>query len=665
VLNDPTENAKMLRARIVSGSVVLLSGSAVVTGINLFYNVVVARALGPRGFGHATVVYTLLTIISALTLSFQIITAKVVAQQHSAGGKGAVYRDLHRASWGFGFVVGVMLVVFRGGITSYLHLPGPILIEMLALGAAFYIPLGTRRGYVQGECGFRGLATNLVLEGATRLGGSALAVWLGYGLDGVIAANAAAMVVSYLALPPQLAKPMRNPLGVGDAFREASQAIVFFSGQVLINNCDIVLVLHFLAPTAAGLYSAIAVAGRVIFAFCQAVMNSMFPVVAGTREEERKSLSLIVTSLLLVLAVGGVMALALRLMPDSLWTTFLGAGFHIDGHHGLSYLLALYAVTTVIYSLSVVMITYEMSYKIANTSWVQLIFSGMLILGIGRFHASIMQVILVRLVLMTLLLLVVGIPFFTDALRKSRALDPGEGSGLRLIRPISEDEVIAEFLKADFSHDFYRPYHETLRSIVHAPNLDNPFECAKRRALLLLRHRALWKELPRDTEWYEVGVEEKDVPQICVFPRAQWRRIARGHFGAPVVLDRLQNRPQAAGEAFEAKISCLRSRIGSGQDIPGAIVLIGLNEGEPVTILDGNHRFVAAALERRMDRLRFVCGLSPRMTMCCWYRTNVLTLARYGGNLLRHLIHHPEAEVERLFESSGSPEARFSGSSAD
>lgn len=657
---DPTENTKSLRARILSGSVVLLSGSALVTGINLAYNVAVARTLGPQGFGQATVVYTLLTIVSALTLSFQIITAKVVAQQGSGPGKGGVYRELHRAAWGCGALVALALVVFRNPIAAYLNLPTPFLIVLLAVGAAFYIPLGTRRGYIQGECGFRGLATNLVLEGAVRLGGSLLFVWLGFGVKGVIAANAAAMVASYLSIPPRITEKAPNPLGFADAFREASQAIVFFSGQVLINNCDIVLVLHFLDPVAAGLYSAIAMVGRVIFAFSQAVMNSMFPVVAGTREEERRSLSLIATSLLLVLALGGAIALSLRVMPASVWTAFLGSGFRASGHHGLSGLLALYAITTVVYSLSVVMISYEMSYKIANTSWMQLIFSGVLIAGIARYHSSLEEVILVRLVLMAVLLLLVGVPFFADGLRKAR-LGAFGAAPLRLIRRVSEDEVLSEFLKSDFANPAYHPYHQMLRSTVLAPNLEDPIACARRRALLFLRHRSLWKELPPDTEWYEVEVKPSSLAQIRVFPRAHWRRIARGHFEATEVIERVRHRRHAEDQPFDQKISSLRQLLREEQNIPGSILLIGLNESEPVTILDGNHRFVAAALENRIGELRFLCGLSPRMTACCWYRTNLLTLARYAGNLVRHLIHRPDSDAVRLFESPERPEESISG----
>ena len=52
-----------------------------------------------------------------------------------------------------------------------------------------------------------------------------------------------------------------------------------------------------------------------------------------------------------------------------------------------------------------------------------------------------------------------------------------------------------------------------------------------------------------------------------------------------------------------------------------------------------------------IQKFRFLCGLSPRMTQCCWYRTNVATLFRYGTNLLTHAVHDPEAELARLLQA--------------
>jgi O-antigen/teichoic acid export membrane protein len=653
VLNGTTNKSRELKARIISGSFILLSGSGLATAINLAYNIAVARFLGPRSFGHATAVYTLLTITSAVTLSFQIISTKAVAQQTSEGGRDAVYRDLHRGAWGCGIFVALLLFLFRQGITHYLNLPSTTLVVFLAIGTAFYVPLGSRRGYIQAAFGFRNLAKNLVLEGAVRLVGSLLMIAVGFGVKGVIAANAAAMVVAYLAIAPKLSARIPNPLPFGYAVREVSQAMVFFAGQVLINNCDIVLVKHFFEPKAAGLYAAVAMIGRVIFSFSSAVVNSMFPVVAGSGREERKNLSLIATSLLLVLGVGSVFALALRVTPSWIWTMFFGSSFVLPGPHGFPYLLSLYAIMTVIYSLSVVIITYEMSYKIANTSWLQLIFSGVLIAGICRFHASLLQVIMVQLVLVAVLLLLVGLTFLIDALGTSETLGNADSRAIRLIRRLSEDDVIAEFLRSEFENVAYSKYHESLRPIVFTPDPEDATERAKRRALLFVRHRALWKELPADTEWFEAKVGNPDLERIRVFPRAQWRKLARGNFSITEVAERMRDKGRASEDPFHVKISDIRLGLSQKDASPGSVVLIGLNGMEPLTILDGNHRLMAAVLEGKVDQLRFVCGLSPAMAQCCWYKTNVINLTRYGRNLLRHLVRHPEAELESLFERTG------------
>lgn len=650
-MEGSSQKTRTLQASIFAGSVVLLSGSGLTTAINLTYNIVLARYLGPQGFGHATAVYTILTLISAVTLSFQIISAKVVAKQGTPEAKAAVYRGFHRSAWVCGILVALMLLGFREGIAAYLNLPGPGLIALLALGVAFYVPLGCRRGFIQGTYGFRRLATNLVVEGIVRLGGSLLLILLGFGVAGVIAANAAAVAVAYLAAAPELKGRIPNPLSLSNAIREASQALVFFSGQVLINNCDIVLVKHFFSAKEAGLYAAVAMVGRVIFSFSSAVVNSMFPIVAGTRDEERKDLKVLAMSLLLVLGTGAALALGLIIAPARIWTTLFGSGFEIAGRYNLPYLLALYAVTTIVYSLSVVIITFEMSYKIANTSWVQLAFSGALIACLCRYHSSLREVILVQLALMAVLLIAVAAPFFINSLSGSKEMEKAVTSRtIRLVQRVSEDEVIAEFLKSDFNSPAFLEYRGRLRGVVSNPNFDDEDENAKRRALLFIRHRSLWKEIPSGTKWFEVEILETDLGQIRAFPRAQWRKLARGNFSITKVAERMRSRPHSVDAPLLRKIASIGNQL--QQEDPGfnAVILIGLNEREPLTILDGNHRLAAAMLSSpcRVDRLRFLCGLSPRMTECCWYKTNPATLFRYGRNILARALSNQKLELAEI-----------------
>jgi hypothetical protein len=636
---------------------VLLSGSGVATILSLAYNVVVGWYLGPKSFGHATVVYSLLVLLSAISFAFQIVAAKVVAQQPSAETKAEVYIYFHRSALGCGIFVAFVLFLFRQGIAEYLNLPDSALIAMLAIAAGFYIPLGARRGYDQGSYRFHRLAMSLVIEGTVRLGGSYLLVLAGYGVRGVVAANAVAMAVSYFAMTPRLPARARNPLRLSDGIRELAQALLFYSGQMIINNCDLVVVKHVFPAKEAGLYAAIGLVGRVIFVLSAAVVNSTFPIVAGTRAEERKDLRVIATSLLLVLSMGSIASLVMWFAPAGLWTTLLGPGFQISGIHNIPHLSALYALKTATYSISAVVITFEMSHKIANTSWIQLFFGGILIAGIYQFHSSLYQVIMVQFGVLSALFVAVAIPFLIDALGKPKIPLPLPNcSPVSLLRPVTENEVLAEFLNSDLNHPALRPPIKP-DVLASAPNRHNAELIAKRHALLLAKRRSLWDELPSETEWHEVKVNEDALELIRVFPRSHWRKLAQGNFSVVRVTEGLRTGTHTLDPGFLSKIAALKEQLSQGEGAFGTVILLGINERGPLTILDGNHRLVAALLSNPagLSKLRFMCGFSPQMTDCCWYKTSSATLFRYGRHILARAIRNPGAELERIFGDYSEP----------
>lgn len=657
VIRSAKPNSGTLQARVLSGSAILVAGSSIVAAVNFVYNLAVAKFLGPAAFGHATVVYTLLVVVSAATLSYQIVTAKVVAQQTGLEARADVYRRIHRNSWVCGLGLALAIVLFRHPITNYLKLPDALLIVFLGIGAAFYIPLGTRRGYMQGVCDFRPLARNMVLEGVFRLIGSLLLILAGLGVNGVVAANAAAVGLAYILaiikLPPRSTSgnEIRIPAG------EAVQAIIFFVGQIVILNSDIIVVKHFFVPATAGLYAAIAIIGRMIFVFSRSVVNTMFPIAAGANVRGRRHHGVLSTSILLVVGIGVVLSVMLGFVPESMWRLFFGAGFLGLESHSISFFLVLYGLSTTIYSLTVVIIAYEMSYRIANTGWIQLGFGVILIVGIYLFHSSVEQVIFIRILLMIPLLAVAAIPFLLSTLgRSSKAMPPNSSAGeLEILRRVSEDEVISGFLQSDFHLPEFAKYRENLAELVTSPDLGDRVENALRRALLLVRHGALWRELPKDTEWFQVELESSDLNNIRVFPRAQWRKLAQGNFCVTEICDSIAagTGRDAVGEKFLVKIENLRNDYQRSASL-GAVLLIGQSESGPFTIIDGNHRLVAAILaspEMMNQKLRLYCGLSPSMHKCCWYDTNLTTLFRYGTNLLRYAFHDPASEVSRLLQS--------------
>jgi O-antigen/teichoic acid export membrane protein len=390
---------------VLGGSLVMLVSMLLVNGFNFGYNIFMARVLGPSEFGHINAAVTILLIASCASLAFQLVCAKFVARNDNAGARVSVIRSLLGNAWVVSLVLAALLFFAQKPIASYLNLPSPWILGLLAIGVAVYAPLGVKRGAMQGLCSFTRLGSNFVLEAFTRLIAGVGLVVVGYGVLGAVGAISAGVIMAYFL--PSLPRELRvHPVpGEPASFAEALQAIVFFVGQVIINNIDILLVKHFFPADPAGVYAAIAQIGRLLYFICWfGVVNAMFPVTASRTDHDKSEA--VGVPMLLVLGISVLFVLGAALFPHFIMGLIFGSKFISIGP-----LLALYAAATGLYSMAVVLIAYEMSQRIANTGWLQLLVSGALVLVIGFFHHSLREVIMVRIVLMVIMLALVSFPF--------------------------------------------------------------------------------------------------------------------------------------------------------------------------------------------------------------------------------------------------------------
>jgi len=238
---------------------------------------------------------------------------------------------------------------------------------------------------------------------------------------------------------------------------------------------------------------------------------------------------------------------------------------------------------------------------------------------------------------------------------------------MKLLERAREPEVIAEFLKNEFyQQEFHRDRDRFEHLVMHADTADER-ENALRRALLFRRRGPMWRELPADTQWWQVQLEPADLDRIYVFPRSHWRKIANGSFLISSIVEGLRARnagprfngfvppngraPRDLAE-FISKIQSLSYRLQKETD-DSAVLLIGKAEQHPMLIFEGNHRLTAALLaspEAFTNRFRVFFGYSPNMVRCCWYRNSFSNLLRYARNRVLHLGYDREADVDRVLK---------------
>jgi O-antigen/teichoic acid export membrane protein len=639
-----------LRTHVMRGSAILLLSTGLVAATNLLYNILIARILGAAGFGHASALYTLLMLVTALTLSFQIVTSKFIARSPVSTVRAQIYARMLRRAWQVGLGIGLLVAACSAYLQSYFNLPAQHDLVLLAIAAAIYIPLGVRRGKMQGCYDFRGLAINVVVEVAVKLSGALLFLRLGMGVTGVMTAVLLSILAAYVVSTPGREYRVSAGLIKIAPFGEGMQAMLYFIGQVVLSNLDILLVKHFFPASEAGIYAGVALVGRVVFMLSWSVVSSMFPVSAsqGHRPEGR---SVLYTGLLLVGTLTSVFITGVALAPERVWTLLLGRQFLRATAASFSTLLTQYAVMTAIYSFAVVIMMYEISRRIGTAAWVQLGASVLLALAIWLRHDSLSQVIFVQVAVMSGLLAMVTIPLFRE---RDEALDaPATAEPLQRLRPVTEEEVIAEFLRGEFYHPEFDPYRHDFRHLVVQGDLDNPHENFIRRALLFRRRGRLWRELPIDTQWYEVEMSARDLARLRSFPRNDWRRFAGRGFYLTEMIGRIEAElARGQKSRFLAKLGAVASDL-RDTGVPDAVLLIGIDEHHPLTIIEGNHRMAAAMLampEQAHRRFRFYCGFSPNMNSCCWYKTDLRTLTRYAHHTVRYLFHDAEFFITRTLQ---------------
>jgi hypothetical protein len=229
-------------------------------------------------------------------------------------------------------------------------------------------------------------------------------------------------------------------------------------------------------------------------------------------------------------------------------------------------------------------------------------------------------------------------------------MDQSAGGGvMKKLCRIREEDIISEFLRAEFYQVEYDRDRSRFEAVVYEPNLNDPDENALRRALLFRRRGSMWRELPPDTEWWEMDFKPEESQNVNVFPRAQWRNVARGDFKAVHVAERLRTQFNSRNPSpLALKIQALHALL-QYEGPRSSVLLIGIDENRPVTLLEGNHRFVASLLLPRdmmLRRIRIICGFSPLMESCCWYKTSFSSLAHYLKNRIKY-IRNREADVSR------------------
>jgi hypothetical protein len=195
---------------------------------------------------------------------------------------------------------------------------------------------------------------------------------------------------------------------------------------------------------------------------------------------------------------------------------------------------------------------------------------------------------------------------------------------MRILGPVTEDEVIACFLRAELTSERYGQKLRTLLArdrmaidVLVRPDLGDP-EANRYRRTLLDEHRAferregLFADFPKHIDWHRAALEPEEVLEIRYINWDWWLRISGGTRSAVEAAKRIRRGEVAGVSADEdAQIAAaLRSRTP-----PPELIAVSLPERSPLVLVEGHVRLTAYALfpEFLPDELEIYLGIAEDM----------------------------------------------------
>jgi O-antigen/teichoic acid export membrane protein len=360
-------------------------------------------------------------LIAILLLPFGSLTsiANKCAADLSARGQLDQLNHLLRRGTRFALLLGLLvalgLMALSPALSLFLRVPSPHLLVILSLGTVLAFAAPINYGSIQGRQQFGWFALVNFTSAFLRVATAAVALLLGFGIEGLLIASVVYQFVLYGVTFVPLRDVLRGPQSRIQSYKPllsyslgTTLAVV---GASLLGSTDTVLVKHFLSPVDAGYYAALVKIAQTVLFVGGSFVQVMFPKVAALKQQGRPYRAVLGWTLTGVVGLSSCVLVIFWLFPSQIITLIFHAPTAVSAQ------LFWYGLAMMCYAPASVLMYYFLS--LGNMRFVPVLLACCAIQAglIMVWHESIAQVVMVMVFVMALLLCAFAALYMIDVIR--------------------------------------------------------------------------------------------------------------------------------------------------------------------------------------------------------------------------------------------------------
>ena len=373
---------------------------------NYMINLVLGRFLGPEAFAEASVIATIVLMLSFIAVGIQLASAKFSASENEALLRNKTTNWLKDKVTKASLILSLSMLVLCPWIQQYLHFDSMIPLVVIALGLPLFFNLSVKRGWLQGTDQFSRLAWTYVLEMFLRVIVTfaaivaALYLFDSYTTLAVSVGFLASFLVAFF-FKLEKAEAKVSKIQKTSIIKFIGIIGLYELSQIVINNSDVIMTKHFFDAKEAGLYAAIALIGRVVYFGTWTIVTLLFPKVIQRERDGLPHSRLFWNALAIVGGIGSLIVAGCFIFPELIINILFGSEYIIAAD-----LLWIYAVSTTLFACANVFAYYHLSLNNYLPVAITMIAGFLQLFLINLYHDSLLQIIQVQLILMGMLLIV-------------------------------------------------------------------------------------------------------------------------------------------------------------------------------------------------------------------------------------------------------------------
>lgn len=366
--------------------------TVVAGGLNYGFQVVAGRALGPEQYGVFGALTSLFYLLNVGGRAVRLSAARFTAEFRTDDRRLSVFhRGLLLRTGVFSVGVFALLALTSTRLAAFLDVPSPWPVVVVAAAVPFSLVLPANFGLFQGRESFVRFGVYKVLQAGLTLSLAVGLLLLGYGIYGALGALFVGTAVAFVGSTVHARRSFRGAIGPTPAdltvdfartYRYAAPALLAGFCLTVPTSVDVILAKHFFDAQAAGLYTAVAVLGKVLVFLPLGISMALFPKVSAAAADTDAG-GLLARAFAYTAVLAGAGALGYWLVPDLVLGLVYTSEYAAAGR-----LLAWYGLAMLAYSLALVLLNFQLARD--EAAYVYL-FALVTLVEVGllwRYHAS-------------------------------------------------------------------------------------------------------------------------------------------------------------------------------------------------------------------------------------------------------------------------------------